>query len=274
MKTRVMTSVVLVALIAAVVVLGNEILGTAIFIVSLIAVDEFIRALRRKNIRPSRIISFGACIPVLAICFKSDLEALGIDIGRLLVPLIFLMIMLLFVTVISSKMTFCITDMAVTILCIFYIPFLFAFIPLTRSLNNGQYYVWLIFIGAWVTDTCAFFAGSLLGRTKILPAVSPKKSVEGTIGGVIGSITGMTIFGMLLKSVPGNLPLYHFVIIGLLCGVVSQVGDWSASVIKRFTAIKDYSSLMPGHGGVLDRFDSILFTAPAVYFYLTLIAAV
>jgi phosphatidate cytidylyltransferase len=104
---------------------------------------------------------------------------------------------------------------------------------------------------------------------KIVPKISPKKTLEGCIGGVAGCIIAMTLFGYFFRN-ELNVPLIHFAVLGLICGIISQLGDWSASAVKRAVGIKDYGNLMPGHGGVLDRVDSILFTAPAVYFYINI----
>jgi phosphatidate cytidylyltransferase len=162
-----------------------------------------------------------------------------------------------------------IKDAAVTLFGIAYVAFPLSFVTLTRQMDYGYLYMWLIFIGAWATDTFAFFTGVTIGKTKIVPKISPKKSLEGCIGGVIGCVAVMAAFGTYFNNILG-VPVIHFAVIGLICGVISQLGDWSASVVKRAVGIKDYGNIMPGHGGVLDRVDSILFTAPAVFFYISL----
>src|SRR5690606_7424280 len=114
----------------------------------------------------------------------------------------------------------------------------------------------------------AYFTGMLFGKRKILPIVSPKKSLEGSIGGVVGCALVTVLFGLIFLK---GISMHHLIIMGLISGTVSQVGDWAASAIKRYSGIKDYGALMPGHGGVLDRFDSILFVAPHIYIYITLV---
>jgi len=150
-----------------------------------------------------------------------------------------------------------------------YIPFLFSFFTLTRQMEAGYLYIWLILIGACATDTFAFFTGLAVGRVKIVPKISPKKTLEGCIGGVAGCVISMTVFGACFRN-GMDVPLMQFAVLGFICGIISQLGDWSASAVKRAAGIKDYGNIMPGHGGVLDRIDSILFTAPAVYFYINL----
>jgi phosphatidate cytidylyltransferase len=127
--------------------------------------------------------------------------------------------------------------------------------------------VWLIFLTAFGTDIAAFFTGSAFGRHKLCPSISPSKTVEGAVGGVAGSILVCGAFGYLFMP---EL-LIHCLIIGAAGSVVSQFGDLTASIFKRNLGIKDYGTLIPGHGGILDRFDSVLFTAPFVYYYATLV---
>jgi phosphatidate cytidylyltransferase len=127
--------------------------------------------------------------------------------------------------------------------------------------------VWLVVFSAFATDICAYFIGMKFGRRKLASALSPKKTVEGSIGGVIGSVVVCGVFGWLC------MPEFfvHTLVIGALGSVAAQAGDLTASAIKRRLGIKDYGSIIPGHGGVLDRIDSILFTAPLVYIYLGVI---
>jgi phosphatidate cytidylyltransferase len=113
----------------------------------------------------------------------------------------------------------------------------------------------------------AFFTGSLIGRHKLCPAISPKKTVEGAVGGFVGSVLLCGAFGYLLMPAL----LASCLILGAIGGVAAQLGDLTASVFKRGLGIKDYGNLIPGHGGILDRFDSVLFTAPVVYYYAALV---
>ena len=129
--------------------------------------------------------------------------------------------------------------------------------------NGGEYFYLLAFVGAWITDTFAYFTGMLLGKHKLIPDVSPKKTVEGAIGGVFFCILSFVGFGLLYNKLwlpnGGNpLPLWLMAIMGVLVSVVSQIGDLSLSLLKRKYGIKDFGKIFPGHGGVLDRFDSVL----------------
>jgi len=212
-------------------------------------------------------------MPLLYIALRSILPSgsliKGEDTLLAAALFIFALILALFCVLMFSDGKYGIKDIAVTVFGIFYVVFLFSFVMLTRQMENGYLYIWLIFIGAWATDTFAYFTGVAVGKTKIVPKISPKKSLEGCIGGVVGCIASMVVFGICCRNTLG-VRIVHFAILGLLCGVISQLGDWSASVIKRSVGIKDYGNIMPGHGGVLDRVDSILFTAPAVFLYINL----
>lgn len=144
-----------------------------------------------------------------------------------------------------------------------YVTLMLAFVFKVRFIENGIFLVWLIFIGAWGSDTCAYCTGKLIGKHKVPSKLSPNKTVEGCIGGVIGAALIGFIYALCLYSDKNFW--WQFAVIGAMGSVISQVGDLAASAIKRNHDIKDYGKLIPGHGGILDRFDSIIFTAPVVY---------
>ena len=126
-----------------------------------------------------------------------------------------------------------------------------------------------VFIGSWATDTCAYFAGYFFGKHKLAPVISPKKTVEGSIGGILGTLILMLTYSYIGAEVCDvRVNAVNVIILSLICGGVSQLGDLCASVIKREQGIKDYGHIMPGHGGVMDRFDSVLFAAPVVYYFI------
>ena len=153
---------------------------------------------------------------------------------------------------------------------IFYVPVMLSFIYQTRMLEDGFQLVWLIFLSAWGCDTCAYCTGVLIGKHKLAPILSPKKSIEGGIGGILGAALIGVLYGLAINYW-GNAAadLLQYAIIGAVGGAISQIGDLAASAIKRYHNIKDYGKLIPGHGGILDRFDSVIFTAPII-FYLSL----
>ena len=142
-------------------------------------------------------------------------------------------------------------------------------ILLVRDALGGEYYWYFIFIGAWVSDTFAYFSGMLFGRHKLIPIVSPKKTVEGAVGGVLFCVAFFVGYGALLNHLTQyDISLVLLIFAGLLSALVSMIGDLSMSVIKRKYGIKDYGKVFPGHGGVLDRFDSIFAVAIVVALFL------
>ncbi len=274
MKTRIVSAVAAIALLAVVIYLGSLAIGLAIFVLAITGIYEFYKALEKGGFKPVYIVGYLSClsllIPVVSSLFPDGAGIADAETMLLSAALgVFAILAVLFCLLIFSNGKYTVADISVTLFGILYIVFLFLFVTLTRNMELGYLYIWLIFIGAWATDTFAYFTGVTIGKTKILPRVSPKKSLEGCIGGVIGCIAAMLLFGLYYKNTI-SVPLYHFAILGLICGLISQIGDWAASAVKRAVEIKDYGNIMPGHGGVLDRLDSILFTAPVVYFYIRL----
>ena len=155
-------------------------------------------------------------------------------------------------------------------LCILTVSLIFSSIVMLRDAEDGQYLYLLVFLAAWITDSFAYFSGRLFGRHKLIPAVSPKKTVEGAIGGVVFCVIACLGFGLFTAIVWDAEPNYLGLgISGVILSVCAQIGDLIASLIKREHGIKDYGKLFPGHGGVMDRFDSVA----AVAVVLLLISA-
>jgi phosphatidate cytidylyltransferase len=171
---------------------------------------------------------------------------------------------MLCIPVLNIKYNF--IDISISLLGFIYVAVFFSFIVLVNSKTYGNYLIWLIFIISWFSDTCAYYIGRKFGKRKLCPDVSPKKTIEGSIGGIIGSVGGVLLWSYFISNT--DIIWYQVLLLGVAAGVISQIGDLSASLIKRYIGVKDYGKIMPGHGGILDRFDSILFTAPIVYYYI------
>jgi phosphatidate cytidylyltransferase len=160
-----------------------------------------------------------------------------------------------------------------TVFGIFYVAVMLSYIYMVRNMTDGIYLVWLIFVAAFGNDTCAYFVGVLFGKHKMSPKLSPKKSVEGAVGGVVGAAVIGMIYGFIVgKYLSVPYPMITFGIASFIGAGLAIVGDLAASAIKRNHDVKDYGSLIPGHGGILDRFDSVIFTAPAVYWAVYLMS--
>lgn len=261
-KTRLISGIILVALALLTIIPGGFVLFITCLALSLIAAGEFYTATAvRPKDKPFGLLDGAGYVGILLIYLCVGLlpersHTLGI---------VFAMLLLMFVYVFtfpkySAKKVFA------AFFAVVYVGFLFSCIYQTRMLEGGNFHVWLIFISAWGADTCAYCVGMLFGKTKLAPILSPKKSVEGAIGGVIGASVLGLVYALCVKE-----SILSYLIICLFGAVISMIGDLSASAIKRNTDIKDYGTLIPGHGGILDRFDSILFTAPVIYYLCTLL---
>ena len=149
-----------------------------------------------------------------------------------------------------------------------YAPVMLSFVYMTRELPHGIYLVWLVFLSSWISDTFAYLVGITIGKHKYLPKLSPKKSLEGSIGGVLGSAILSALYAhfFLTDIIEQNNLVVIFAVIGAIGSVISQIGDLVASAIKRNFEIKDYGRIIPGHGGIMDRFDSVIFTGPIIFF--------
>lgn len=240
--------------------LGGLPLEIFTLMLSFLGLYEFYKALKEKEFNPINLVGY-----LLLIIYY----LIGHNFESLMYIVILATFFLLMIPIINLKYTF--IDVAVTMLGFLYVGIFFSFIYLVSTKTGGNFYVWLIFIGSWMTDTAAYYAGRLFGKTKLCPKVSPKKTIEGSLGGLVGATIFCGLYGIFVRYHIADIPLYHFFIIGAICGVFSQFGDLVASSVKRYVGIKDYSKLIPGHGGILDRFDSILFSGVVVFYYLTFI---
>lgn len=245
------------------ILLGGVWLKGFTIVLSLCGLYEFYKALKEKKFNP---------IPVIGYILLAAFYLVGNDFEYLMYMVVLATMLLLLVPVINLEYTF--IDASITLLGFLYVGILFSFIPLVNIKVGGQFLVWLIFIGSWGADTLAYYTGKYLGKKKLCPEVSPKKTIAGAIGGLLGSIIGCGIFGIIVSSYVPEVQIIHFFLIGALCGIMGQFGDLVASSVKRYAGIKDYSNLIPGHGGILDRFDSILFNSAVVFYYLTFIIGI
>lgn len=243
--------------------LGGIYLKGFTILLSIAGLYEFYKAVKEKKINPISIVGY----LLLAVFYL-----LGNNFEYIMYIIVLFTVILLIIPVVNLKYTF--IDVAITLIGFLYVGILFSFIPLVNNKPSGEFLVWLIFIGSWVCDTAAYYSGKYLGKRKLCPEVSPKKTIAGSIGGLLGSALGCGVFGIIVSSYVSEVQVIHFFLIGTLCGIMGQFGDLVASSIKRYVGIKDYSNLIPGHGGILDRFDSILFNAVVVFYYLTFIVGI
>ncbi|TVY10624.1 phosphatidate cytidylyltransferase [Paenibacillus cremeus] len=254
MKQRIVTGVVAGLAFFVLLYLGSYWFAGLILLLSVIGFDEFLRMNHLKESKAIQVIGFVGVV-LLTIQWKG----LAISPGFLVWGLMFL---LMAVTVISkNKVT--VDHIAMAFLGIVYVGIGFHYMLETRWIaENGIYWTLLVFFCIWATDSGAYFTGSMIGKTPLWPTISPKKSVEGAIGGTVLSIVVALIFAYVR---PELLSYSRAISIGLLIAVVGQMGDLIQSAYKRVKGIKDTGTLLPGHGGVLDRTDSWLIVFPFLH---------
>lgn len=260
MKTRIISGVLMLPLLVFV-LLGGKVLLLGCFFLGIVGIKEFYNGFSHLGINPS-----------LSIGLASTFLLYGINIFAFEDGTTWIMLWIFVVVMISLIYLFKVEerkleDGMVTILGVFYVVFFSYHIVLVEQTGAYANLVWLIFLTAFGTDIMAYFTGYFFGKHKLCPKISPKKTIEGSIGGILGSVLLCGLFGYFIM--PGIM--LHCMIIGVMGGIVSQFGDLTASLFKRKMGIKDYGNLIPGHGGVLDRIDSVLFTAPFIYYYIMLI---
>jgi len=264
--TRILSSIIAFPLIAFIVHIGGDALKVLLIAVSIKGMSELYKALNSKY-SPENLLSYGA---VLAYYFFLDTIT-----ADKLIMIIGLYIMLNLVCLVAFHTKITPLNLTNNIFGFFYVGLLLSGIYLVRSHEHGQYFVWLIFISAWACDTFAYFTGKFFGKRKLSPVLSPKKTVEGAIGGTLGAVLTSALFAYAIVQFTSfgyemNLVLIC-AIVGGIGAIFAQIGDLGASAIKRYTKIKDYGKIIPGHGGVMDRFDSVLCTAPMVYIVLQIL---
>lgn len=281
MKTRIISGVVAAVVLFVIMQLPPLIMGLSVFIVSLVSLYEFYQCVSKVGYKP--IKSAGYILSTIYFIYLAGRAfanggTFPEDFYRTLFSedVIYLFIYLntacLILQPVFRPKRFSVQDTAVTLLGMAYIPFLLSFIFMVRLMDKGYELSWLILIGTFSTDIFAYFTGKLFGKKKLVPEISPNKTVAGGMGGIAGSTVCTTAFGIFyLNSYAGlHFNVFLYPVLGILCGIMAQLGDWAASAIKRNAGIKDFGYIMPGHGGLLDRIDSLLFVAPAVYFYIKL----
>lgn len=251
-------------LVILILVFGNVYVVDIVFaIIAAISLHEFYRAFEGKA-KPVIWIGYLAALFIATIhlnFYSNKLEIIGM--------LLFIIILLLFIEVFRTKQKTTINDIAVTLFGICYIAVFFMFLPIIRGLEDGIFLIWYVFAASWGTDVFAYVVGKTIGKHKF-STISPNKTIEGCIGGIIGAIAFTIVFTLLFNQVFNmNFNYSSVIIIAVILSIIGQIGDFAASSIKRYVGIKDFSNLIPGHGGMLDRFDSVIFIAPVAYFLLT-----
>ena len=251
-KTRLLSGIVLVIVLIATVGYGGNILFFLLLAVSLIGMTELYKVVEAEQ-------TLLGVVGYLAAAFYYRLLYVG-EMEHLMMLSILFLVLLMAVYVFSFP-KYRAEQVMTVYFGLFYVAMMLSFVYQTRMLPDGGVVVWLIFLSSWGCDTCAYCVGMLIGKHKMAPVLSPKKSIEGAVGGVVGAAALGAIYAAVTHG-----PVVEYAVICAVGALISMVGDLAASAIKRNRGIKDYGKLIPGHGGILDRFDSVIFTSPIIFY--------
>ncbi|MBO5302650.1 MAG: phosphatidate cytidylyltransferase [Lachnospiraceae bacterium] len=263
-KTRLLSGIVLVILALFLIITGGNVLWGALAVISLIGMYELYRVFGMEKSVLGITGYLMALLYYITLIIPIFSDAMLFVLGTLVI------MMFVYVFTYPKYKT---EQILAAFFGVFYVAVMLSFVYQTRMLESGMYIVWLIFLCSWGSDTCAYCVGVLIGKHKMAPKLSPKKSIEGAVGGVLGSMLLTFIYANIFKTAM-DIQAEQMLMLAVISGVgalISMVGDLTASAIKRNYDIKDYGHLIPGHGGILDRFDSVIFTAPIVYYLATIL---
>ena len=268
MLTRIITGVVGIALAAFVIQTGGALFAGFALVLSILAWFEYARAFHRKGSNLTFLTGILGLFLLWGCAWLGNAdESMAVTTGIVL-------IVLLESVLLHGRVSF--VDACTSVAGILYLGLPFAHLVMLRGLNPettlatslgsfdfGCAMIWVMFIGTWASDTFAYFTGSAIGRHKLCPTISPNKTVEGFLGSVVGTTAAVAGLGVFF-----SLPVAEMAGLGFCISLLATLGDLVESVAKRYTGIKDSGNIIPGHGGVWDRFDSVLFTAPLVYYFV------
>ncbi len=271
MLLRIITGVVGIGLAAAVIQAGGQLFALCALLLAVLAWMEYVRAFAHKGGNLAFLIGIVAIVSLWGCAWKGFPAEAAVMVLTLAA-----LACLLAAVLLRSQMNF--VDAALSVCGIYYLGLPFAHMVLLRSLEAGRIIetsllpfeygaalVWVMFIGTWASDTFAYFVGSAIGSHKLCPSISPNKTIEGFMGSVVGTTATVAGLGAFF-----SFPVLEMAALGLAISIFATLGDLVESVAKRHVGIKDSGNIIPGHGGVWDRFDSVLFTAPLVYYFVVL----
>lgn len=265
---RLITAAVGLPIVLSLIIFGNKyIVDVVVALIAMLAMSEYSKCVKSE----AKFISWVGYIAAALIAFMHIVPSAVLNTVMILgVPIL---LTVLFLNVIVSNMKITFKDMAFSFVGILYIIGFLGFVPLLYGVTgkiSGKFLIWFVLFAAWGTDAFAYWCGKGFGKHKF-SEVSPNKTIEGCIGGILGAITFSLVGSYIMNTYFGTEISYRIIVIlSSILSVIGQIGDFSASAVKRYFGIKDFSELFPGHGGMLDRIDSVMFIAPFAYFLLTM----
>lgn len=257
---RTVSGIILVAIILVAALIGGFVMFTLTLILSLIGLYEIYKTVSIEK----KVMGMAGYIAT--ICYYVLLYFYGQKYITVFIIGFMLVLMAVYVFTFPKYTT---EQTLMGFFGVLYVAVLMSFLYQLRISEDGEFTFWLVFISSWGCDTCAYLAGVTCGKHKMAPVLSPKKSIEGAVGGVVGAVVIGAVYGFFVgKYMNMDNAVLGFAVMCGVAGLVSMIGDLTASAIKRNYEIKDYGKLIPGHGGVMDRFDSIIFVAPIIYYFI------
>lgn len=266
MKRRIVSGAIFLLVLVLIGVFNSPFIDTCVItLLSMFGIYEYNKAFKLANFRPISWVGYLGCLTIFLMGGIIP-DADKMNITKIALPA-FIIIIFMYIILTNLKRT--IVDVAITVFSLLYIPFMFSFVKLILMMEHGRFLVIYVFIAAFASDTFAYFVGTKLGKNKLCPEISPKKTIEGSIGGILGVILCFIVITYIGNEYFNmNMDMIYMLAAGVIAGIAGQFGDLSASAIKRYCNIKDFGNIIPGHGGILDRFDSMLFVAPVIYMFL------
>lgn len=268
MITRIITGIIGIALAAWVIQTGGMLFAGFALVLALLAWFEYVRAFSERGMG----LTFVTGLAGIALLWYAG----QVGNAEWMIAFSTLIVLVILLETVLFHSTTSIMDAVTSIAGVLYFGFPFAYMAMLRDMQPevmlstslgalpfGAALIWIMFIGTWASDTFAYFTGSAFGRHKLCPSISPNKTVEGFLGSVVGTTASVAGLGVFF-----SLPVKELALLGLAISILATLGDLVESVAKRYTGIKDSGNIIPGHGGIWDRFDSVLFTAPLVYYFV------
>ena len=275
MVKKVFTGLVLGGAAILIVTYANYVLLGAVAVMGALGLWEYFQMLKKKQMHPMPILGIiaGECFIVMAfLCMRGgDMDRASDGYGMVVTAFVFVILIIQFIQIVNHRHRFSILDLAITVFASIYVCGFGSMIFLIHGFGLQHFphdvllnrlVLFFPFWAAYSSDVGAYFAGSFLGKTRLFPDLSPKKTLEGCIGGVVFSSVGTVVLSYFI-----GIPLIHALILGPVASIAGQIGDLSESALKREIGVKDSGKIFGSHGGVLDRIDSFLFATPVIYYY-------
>jgi len=256
--TRLLTAAVGIPIVFAFIYCGGIIFCSMMFVISILCVYEYLAISKKYNPHAYMSLLMASIFFVFLYFFKN------FPVNKVVISAVIMIFILFSIEIFGKNPNLCIVRISSSFLGAFFIPLSLIHMTYIRDLNCGMELMFFVFVVVWILDTAAYVFGSIFGRHKLAKTISPKKTVEGAMAGIIFGLLAAVIFRYVFMR--NILTTWHSIILGFVIAVIGQFSDLAESIVKRDGSLKDSGKIIPGHGGVFDRFDSYMFVTPIVYY--------